>query len=550
MNQQLKYSFIQNEGYKNKQKILKDTYKVKEYELWYKGNINELLAFYKQGMDHRNRREAMTGKDIYNTHESFTPSFYKLVPTGNDNNIGGYNQLNNFTVYHNPVANVISRAKSDLIASTAPIITVSLPNQVRETERLQALIEEIAEANEYDVSLQQEVEYASFSGGITYKPILDPEFSELPLYQTYHKGQFFLNKKYDKTLSVVFIDEYETDENTYTLYSEHGRGYVNYVLVDKNNEVVPLNTIPEISDLKPIQFKDKDGNDIKDLMAVYVENKPGFRSDYENSIDDFMALDENYSKMMDFLRKTTATRVVSESVLKMTQDGHPIVPSVYDSNFLIKWDNTSGEVDPVNELQALPDVNNPIQGYARAMDQIYHQISTVSGLSVKTLSGQDMGGANESAEALIIRENQDLRTRENMIVVYNNALKKLYKLLLMLTDMEVIGDTVIVNPYNDLQINIEFYNPASPTFSQIAEEVSFLLDNGLIDNYGALERLWIDTGRKTKEEVEKMLQAIEGNRSQVMDFIQSEADKIMEEEDEEDILNEDEEEEEDIDGDK
>lgn len=539
MKNRIKYSFIETNKYEDIKAILKDTYKVKEYKVWYDGNISELLAFYKQDKNNRNRIDSLKADEIYTNHNVFTPSFYKLAPSGYSNNIGGFYQMNNFTVYHNPVANVISRAKSDLIASTAPLLTASITNKKRETERFQGLIEEIASENNYETAFQNEVELASFSGGVAYKPILDPEFSELPLYQTYHKGQFILNKKYDKTVSIVFMDYYEDKDNKYTLYSEHGKGFVKYLLVDKDNIQVPLNKVSELEALRDLYFYDENNKPLNLILGVYVENKPGFRSDYENSMDDFQALDENYSKMMDFLRKTTATRVVSESTLKQTETGEAIIPSVYDSNFLIKWDNTANNENSVNELQALPDVNNPIQGYINAMNQIYHQISTVSGLSTKTLSGADYRGANESGEALLVRENQDLKTRENMVVIYSTALKKLYKLLLILTTAEYKGENIYVNSLEDLEVTVEFYNPASPTFKQLAEEVSFLLDNGLIDNYGALERLWIDTGKKTEEEVKEMLSSIEGRLKTYEDFIDETKQDIITEEESEEEENDD-----------
>ena len=553
MKNKLKYSFIENGYHLNPLRVKKDTYKVEAYRLWYEGDINKLIAYYKQGKDARAKREATPNQKMNEISNLMTPTFLRLAPTGNHLSIGGLIVPNNFTIYHNPVASVISRAKADLLASTKPIITVSIPNQKRLSESLQELVEKISEANDQEVSFQQEIETASYSGGVAYKPILDPDFSELPLYQTYDKGSFIVNKVYDKAVSVVFIDKFDTeDDGIYTLYSEHGKGYVIYSLINEDAKEVELTTLPETAHLRDLSYVDEENNPLDILLAVYVENKPGFRSDYENSIDDFQALDETYSKMMDFLRKTSASRVVSENSLKTDHEGNAIVPSSYDSNYIVQWDNSAGEAESINQLQALPDVNNPIQGYMNAMEGIYRQISAVSGLSVKTLSGNDSGGANESGQALLVRENQDLKTRENMAVIYGSALKKLFKLLIMLKDPIQLGQQVIkVKTYKDLEVQVEFYNPAQPTFEQVGEEVSFLLDGGLIDLHTALVRLWVETGRKTEVEVEEMLRAIEGERRTFKDFVDSEAEDILNEDEEEDILEEDkEEEEEDIDGDK
>jgi len=277
-------------------------------------------------------------------------------------------------------------------------------------------------------------------------------------------------------------------------------------------------------------------------MAVYIENKPGFRSDYENSIDDFQALDEAYSKMMDFIRKTVATRVVSESVLKHTDDALPIIPPVYDCNFLIRWDNKAGTSEEINELQALPDINNPVQGYISVMNELQKSIARTVGLSFKTITGEDLGGANASADALAIRENIDFRTRENMVVSWSEGLNKLYKLLLVLTTVEIKGNDVYVNSLEDIEISTEFYNPSTPTFEQEVEEVNKLIEYGLIDHLEGLTRLWVDTGRKSQQEVEEMYLKIQGKQTEEELKLEEIKQEILNEQPQEEIEEEEDEE--------
>lgn len=531
MKNSYKFSYIENEKYTDIKHILKDTYKVDEYRVWWNGQINEILSFYKRNLDVRNLVDSLRPDEYGMLGGIFTPSFLKLVPSGSSYNAGGFTQVNNFTVYHNPVANVISRAKSNLITAKPPVFTVGNP-KVRESKILKELIDEISFKNNHGTSFQHEVEIASYSGGIAYKPILDTEFSDIPLYQSYDKGSFFVHKKFDKPIAIVFIDEYKVSRKKYLLLSEHGIGYVSYVLVEKSSgSKVPMNTIKELADLKTQFYIDKETKEPVDmLMAVYVENKPGFRSDYENSLDDFQAIDETYSKMMDFIRKTVATRVVSESTLKRTIEGDAIIPSVYDSNFLVRWDNTAGTSQEINELQALPDISNPVQGYITVMNELHKSIARTVGLSFKTLIGEDLGGANASGEALAIRENIDFRTRENMVVTWNEALSKLYKLLLILTTVEIKGQNLQVDAFKDTDIYVEFYNPSSPTFEQEVEEVNKLIEYGMIDHLGGLYKLWVDTDRKSKEEVDEMYLKIQGKAKEEEDKLELEKEEILNEE--------------------
>ena len=133
MKNSFKFSFIENDKHKDIKNILKETYKIEEYKVWYRGQINEILSFYKLNKDIRNMVDSLRADEYGQLTGMFTPSFLKLVPVGNNYNAGGYTQVNNFTVFHNPIANIISRAKSNLISAKNPIITVQ-SEKVRETK--------------------------------------------------------------------------------------------------------------------------------------------------------------------------------------------------------------------------------------------------------------------------------------------------------------------------------------------------------------------------------------------------------------------------------
>jgi len=401
-----KYSFFNNIKYTNLVKDKHKDVKTEEYKLWYKGDINKILEFYKTNRDR-----------MYNTNTMYyTPSFMRLAPVGNSSDVGGATQLNNFTIYHNPVANIISRAMSNLLFSTEPTFSFSTRNKNR-TKDIENKFYLIQKENDLGSLLQKSSEYESYSGARAFKPIIDPDFSDVPILQVYAKEDFILNKKYDKVISIVFIDRYKEKKDNYALLSEYGRGYIKYKLINEiDGREIPLNTLNETQNLTDLTIVDEDGELIPDLLAVYKENKPDCRSDYENSIDDFNAIDEVYSNMMNFIRKTAPKRVVSESSLKkVINDGNEItiIPSVYDSDIVIKYDNNTGQQEETNELQTIQDINNTIQGYLSAMGEILKNVARTVGLSIKTVAGEDLSGANASADALSIRENIDYRTRDN-----------------------------------------------------------------------------------------------------------------------------------------
>ena len=168
------------------------------------------------------------------------------------------------------------------------------------------------------------------------------------------------------------------------------------------------------------------------------------------------------------------------------------------------------------------------------MNETQKSIGRTVGLSVKTITGEDLGGANASADALSIRENVDFRTRESMVVTWTEGLSKLYKLLLMLTTLESKGEIIYLNSLKDIEVNVELYNPSTPTFEQEMEEVNNLISYGLIDHLGGLYRLWVDTNRKSKEEVDEMYAKIQCEKQEEQAKLEAEKQEILNEDIEED----------------
>lgn len=488
----------------------KQNLKVEEYRLWHEGDINKILEYYKSGKKANNH-------DVY-----YTPSFMRLAPTGNFKDAGGTSQTNDFTVYHIPVANIISRTMSNLLFATEPkynITSKTLP--ITTIAELTEDFETILKENQIGTSLQSMSEIESYSGAFAIKPIMDPDFSDIPIIQVYSKDEFILNTKYDRIISIVFIDNFKVDDNITTnkdnnlyLLSEYGYGYIRYAVVDADGNKKNLSDYDYTSGLNDIYFYDQDNKPVDILLAIYKENKPDAKSDYDNSLDDFNAIDEAYSNMMNYIRKTAPKRIVSSNTFKKTDEGNPIIPSVYGQDLVVLWNDAVSAQQETNTIQAIPEMNNAISAYISAMREIYENIGRTVGLSSKTILGDTAAGANASGEAIALRENIDLRTRENKLIGWKETLDKLYRLLLILNSSEYIDDSFVkVNLYKDVEIITEFYNPATPSFSEEVNEVKSLLDAGLIDEYTALRRIWYETGRKSEEEVEQMWKALNGQRN-------------------------------------
>lgn len=494
-------------SYFDKNKHIEDIQRLRllnEFKVWYNGEAESILKYYKRG-------EYLQDKQLNGLTDNtlFTKGFYALAPVGNRfNTVGGY-QINSFSVLHRPLAKVISRTFAVLIAGQSPEVSISTTNKNR-TRLLQERINDILDTNDFASKMQLACEYESYSGMVAFKPIISEDVDE-PLFQIYPKERFIINESFESILnSVIFIDYFkDCDKNLYTLLSEYGRGFIQYKLFDKNNKECPLNTIDELADLQDIFFYDKDGKQFNKVLAVVQKNRGTGESDYKDQIDNFQAVDEAFSIMINLIRKSQPKRIVSESSLVHGQDanGNPIyyMPDSYDSDVIVMWDNKrEGSQDEKNELQATPNLQNPIAAYRETIDSALLDIASSVGLSSKTLSGVEDAGANASAEALGLRSNADYRTRDLKIQSWKKSLRDLVQLMLALDSLD--GMTV-TQTFDDIDININFYDPANfqvgkPSIQQKLETIKVAYDSGLIDLDGALEYVWSDT--MSPEEIEEL----------------------------------------------
>lgn len=472
-----------------------------EFKVWFSGDSENLLRYYKRG-------EYLKDKQLSGQLDSslMTKNFYMLAPVGNQFNVAGGYQLNNFSVLHRPLAKVISRTFAVLIAGQAPEVIVTAKNKQR-TKDLQLTINDILDNNAFDAKMQLACEYESYSGAVAFKPIISEDV-DTPLFQIYPRERFIINESFESILnSIVFIDYFNHEQDTYTLLSEYGRGYIRYKLIDKNSNEKPLSTIEELSDLHDIELYTADNQPYNKVLAVMQKNRGTGESDYKDQIDNFQAVDEAFSIMINLIRKSQPKRVISESVLVHGQDanGNAIysMPDSYDSDVVVMWDNKrEGSQEEVNELQPTPDIKNPIEAYRNTIDSALLDIASSVGLSSKTLSGVEDAGANASAEALGLRSNVDYRTRDLKIQSWRKSLIDLIKLMLTLNSLD--GQTA-TDTYDDIDIQINFYDPANfqvgkPVLKQKLDTIKVAYDSGLIDLDGALQYIWSDT--MSPEEIE------------------------------------------------
>lgn len=467
-----------------------DLYELQENRIWYKANKDTLLRFYKT-----TRRV----NQLYPIQD-----FYRLTP-------------GNIPIQHYPLADMITKTMVNLVFSEKPTIAFETGNQQRD-EELNKILEEIYDDNNISSLIQNAAELESYSGAVAFKPVLDPDFSDYPIIMAYPKEDFEVIKKYNRIQGIIFKDYYKKDKKEYVLYTECGIGYITYKLyeMEKNSQEgkdeVPLSTLPETKGLKPLKFRTSDGKPLRQLLAVYKENKTNATSDYSGIIDDFQALDEIYTNMVNYIRKSKVKVYMPENMCKKNEKGETIVPFDYDSDYTILYDNNPEGTSQEAKRDVI-DIQNTIVGYREAFNEVLKHAVLNTGLSLSSI-GYDISGANASGEALAIREKVSMRTRSEKIRRWDEALQSLTRLVVALQSYTVVGDAIHIENMFDYNVLVSFAEYEEPTMDAIVEVLANTLEAGLIDRETALHRLWDD--EYSNEEIEIMLKNIEIERANML----------------------------------
>lgn len=349
-----------------------------ENQTWYKGDAHQLEHLYKT-------------RYAYQIYPDY--GFWRVVNT-------------NLPRAHYPMPSMISNAFSSVLFSNRPNFTVDSGSKARDKKHTDRL-EQIFAVNDILTLLQESAQLQSYSGGVAFKINLDSTITDVPLITAYPKEQYYVHKKYGQTIYIDFFDEY----GKYTLRSRYGRGYIAYNLFLGTKEA-NLDAVEETADLKDIAFIDSERNLIPFLFATEIPNKGHGHSDYEGLITSFHALDETYSSMINYIRKTKPNTFVTEDLIPKDLSGKPRPFNEFDTIITMLDSTPDGTSTAIDRDEISIDVSGYLNSFVSLRDVILQK----AGISPSTL-GIEGGGANASAEALNIRERASARTRNEKLSV-------------------------------------------------------------------------------------------------------------------------------------
>jgi hypothetical protein len=348
---------------------------------------------------------------------------------------------------HYNIPQIISRTMSNLVFAKEPAIVAKAGNK-KINPRYQKAIDDIWSDNDKMSLLRKAAEIESWSGAVGFKLFNDHKESDFPIIQLYSADEMEVRRKYDRIEEIVFKDYYPIpgEQNPFVLYSVYGKGYIRYEMYQESwnpaeNALtlspVSLDKVPDCRGLRDIAFSNPDGTPSNRIMGVYKENKEGARSDYYGVIDDFMFLDELYSNMGDFMRKSKIKTYVPDNAMMSGKgpDGEDeaFIPDSYDtSNIRVpdsnpNWEDTEIKRDVV-------DPKGSFEGYMSLFEKTLAKTLSTVGLSINTvLMNHEDYGTDESGVALSIKEKASIRTRDDKICRWTGALEAITSIALALS---------------------------------------------------------------------------------------------------------------------
>ena len=455
---------------------------IKANRIWYLGDGDELLNWYtnqqisgwaKNPIYNRNKRQYFWGMSVN--------EMVKRVHSG------------------------IPKAIIDTISSIVGMPDISCPEQV--------YLDAIFEVNDFDFLLTQRSRPMTLvEGDGSWKINISPALCKSPLIEYYGAEDWGPIYKSNILLGMWFKSYYKNADNedyvlfeTRTLRPEGLAIEFRLFELMKDNAIksCPLSRIPDLAELQDSMILG-----IHRLMAVPVRYyfdplHPGRgKSIYDGKLDLFDLMDEILTQAGQTNRVSTPVEYYPADLLERTRKGEPILPAVYNRQYVKISSTPDGDGNMNNQIQTTqPDLD--FDKYERLFQD------TLSNALIGQLSPSSLGidvAKKDNADAQREKEKQTIFTRNTIIKNETRALKALCEMLLMAQEYMNTGKFVD----RDRQISIKYDEFANPSFESELQVLGPAWVQGEISTERYVALLW--SGKLSDEEMRKEIQWLDENR--------------------------------------
>lgn len=452
-----------------------------ECRVWYIGDSNELLNYYTNQSAY-----GFAKNPIYNRNKG--QYFWGISPT------------------ENSIKRVHSGIPHAIVDTLNAAIGVPEVSAI-ENGKLYDLSELVRRTQFRKIISQEQMPLTMAEGWGALKVVIYPDkkVSDWPTVQFYEAKDVEFVVKCGITVGIIYKDYYKKDGKDYLLVetrriNDEGNSAIEYELfrLKKNDEVEPvsLSEIPELSKLQDVEIKG-----YKKIFGVPCrfffdpQNKDYGRSIFAGKIDLFDDLDQSLSQRSQTSRVSTPIEYYSPDVLERNGSGRPLMPKVYNRQFIMKPSIPDGDGKVDNDVQTTQPTLNFDQ-YTQEQRAILDFILT--GLLSPATMGIDVS-KKDNADAQREKEKVTIMTRNSIIESETEIVKSLVELIMVAKEYMDTGGIPLVGR----DVSVKFSEFASPTFENMSKVLTPMLSQGAISPKMFVSKLYGDSLSKEEREEEQ-----------------------------------------------
>lgn len=363
-----------------------------------------------------------------------------------------------------------------------------------DNEQITTLWEEMSKDSKFYKILRDAVKGALSSGDGAFKISLDPNVSQYPIVEFYTADKVEFNYNRGRIEEVVFFTTYMNGKKEYRLQETYGKGYVKYNLFNEYGSEVPLNNIPQTSNLKDTAQKGVKQPFMMAVPLMFFESEkwPG-RGDalLEGKTDALDWLDEDISQFAQSIRDARTQKYIPESLLpRDPKTGLIKKGNAFDNNYIaIETQLQEGLKSEINVVT--PSILHEAYqaGYASSLDMCLMGIISPSTLGIDLKK-------TDNAESQREKEKTTLYMRGILVDVLNEVIPEVVELMLK------VNDLAHGKAPGEYDVSVQFGEYAAPDFDSTVEVVGKAVTYGIMSKRKAIDELYGDTMTDDEKEAE------------------------------------------------
>ena len=351
---------------------------------------------------------------------------------------------------------------------------------------------------------QEQMPLTLAMGDGAWKPIIDSEFVDYPIWQYYDAENVTPYQKYGKVIGLVFKDYYSYNGKNYIKLETRRLTKEGAVIehdlfrLTKSNDLVKceLSEVPELANLQKLSI-----NGLMRVPAVYCRffTHPIYKergwSFLAGKEDLFDFADEIVSQFSQTNRVSTPVEYYSVDLVERTKDGKTILPKRYNRQFVKKEGIPNG--DGVTESKDI-ETTQPSLNYEQYVSAFK---STLDMILTGKMSPATMGidvAKKDNADAQREKEKITQMVGNNIMDSEEKIIKDICELSLMFK--EYIDTGVIT--LQDYDVEVKYQDIATPSFNQNLQILGSARASGNISNEFFVELLYGDTKTEAEKQEE------------------------------------------------